>query len=126
VKEDDEQSEIDNTDAGASYSLERVGDNQARVSETSDHTLQESAETSGNQSASEQDLASNLSAVAPGYVPSEINERILFELPSSMVRPLRVIRGTFQVRPTNLHHMVLSYKDFYFSFLLEELLPVKV
>lgn len=38
--------------------------------------------------------------VAPGYVPFEDNERIVLELPSSMVRPLKVLRGTFQVSST--------------------------
>ncbi|KAL5792543.1 hypothetical protein ACOSP7_001137 [Xanthoceras sorbifolium] len=106
VKEDDEQSEIDNLDGGASYSLEHSEENQPIVSQTTEHTLQASAETSDNQSASEPDLASNSSAVAPGYVPSEIDERILFELPSSMVRPLRVIRGTFQVTTRRINFIV--------------------
>ncbi|KAK3194967.1 hypothetical protein Dsin_026277 [Dipteronia sinensis] len=106
VNEDDEQSEIDTSDGGTSYSLERSGENQPRVSETTEQTLQASAESSDNQSASEQDLASNSSAVAPGYVPSEIDERILFELPSSMVRPLRVIRGTFQVTTRRINFIV--------------------
>ena len=43
-----------------------------------------------------QDLTEDTSAVAPGYVPSELDERIMLELPSSIVRPLRVVRGTFQ------------------------------
>ena len=33
--------------------------------------------------------------VAPGYRPR--NERIIIELPSTMIRPLKVVRGTFQV-----------------------------
>lgn len=36
-------------------------------------------------------------AVAPGYVSSEQDERIILELPSSMVRPLKILRGTLQV-----------------------------
>jgi hypothetical protein len=35
--------------------------------------------------------------VASGYKPSEGDERIIIELPSLMVRPLKVVRGTFQV-----------------------------
>lgn len=35
--------------------------------------------------------------VAPGYVPSEDDERIIFELPSLMVCLLKVLKGTFQV-----------------------------
>nr|CAB3487887.1 unnamed protein product [Digitaria exilis] len=35
--------------------------------------------------------------LAPSYVPTEADERIIVELPSLMVRPLKVVRGTFQV-----------------------------
>jgi hypothetical protein len=35
--------------------------------------------------------------VAPGYKPSEGDERIIVELPSLIVRPLKAVRGTFQV-----------------------------
>lgn len=41
--------------------------------------------------------------LAPGYVPFEHNERIVLELPSSMVHPLKVLRGTFQVSSTYLN-----------------------
>ncbi|GJM86375.1 hypothetical protein PR202_ga02228 [Eleusine coracana subsp. coracana] len=34
--------------------------------------------------------------VAPGYKPSADDERIIVELPSLMVRPLKVVQGTFQ------------------------------
>ncbi|TVU14942.1 hypothetical protein EJB05_38439 [Eragrostis curvula] len=34
--------------------------------------------------------------LAPSYVPSEDDERIIVELPSLMVRPLKVVKGTFQ------------------------------
>lgn len=37
------------------------------------------------------------SVVASGYNPSEGDERIIVELPSLIVRPLKVARGTFQV-----------------------------
>lgn len=35
--------------------------------------------------------------VAPCYSSSKNNERIIVELPSLMVRPFKVVRGTFQV-----------------------------
>jgi hypothetical protein len=35
--------------------------------------------------------------LTPSYVPSEADERIIVELPSLMVRPLKAVRGTFQV-----------------------------
>ncbi|KAL2492083.1 WD-40 repeat family protein/beige-related [Abeliophyllum distichum] len=46
------------------------------------------------------------SAVAPGYVPSEHDERIVLELPSSMVRPLKVLRGTFQITTRRINFIV--------------------
>ncbi|GAB2217261.1 hypothetical protein Drorol1_Dr00000433 [Drosera rotundifolia] len=48
-----------------------------------------------------QEVAEDPSVVAPGYVPSEHDERIILELPSSIVRTLKVICGTFQ-RPDQL------------------------
>ncbi|PON36550.1 hypothetical protein PanWU01x14_327460 [Parasponia andersonii] len=41
-------------------------------------------------------LVEGSSAVSPGFVGSEFDERIVLELPSSMVQPLRVIHGAFQ------------------------------
>lgn len=97
VNEDDEHSEIDNIDDQAD-NIEHGGDNQLGVSETAEQTQPASlAESAENQPTNDHDLVSGSSVVAPGYVPSELDERIVFELPSSMVRPLRVIQGTFQV-----------------------------
>ncbi|KAL2233976.1 UNVERIFIED_CONTAM: BEACH domain-containing protein C2 [Sesamum indicum] len=45
-------------------------------------------------------------AVAPGYVPSEDDERIVLELPSSMVRPLKVLRGTLQITTRRINFIV--------------------
>ncbi|TVU28919.1 hypothetical protein EJB05_20457 [Eragrostis curvula] len=44
--------------------------------------------------------------VAPGYKPSEDDERITVELPSLMVRPLKVVRGTFQVTSKRINFIV--------------------
>ncbi|XP_051143997.1 BEACH domain-containing protein C2-like isoform X2 [Andrographis paniculata] len=44
--------------------------------------------------------------VAPGYVPSEQDERIVFELQSSMVRPLKVLKGTFQITTRRINFIV--------------------
>ncbi|KAF8765456.1 hypothetical protein HU200_008602 [Digitaria exilis] len=59
--------------------------------------------------------SSDLSGVvAPGYRPS--NDRIIIELPSTMIRPLKVVRGTFQVTSKRINfivdeHMSDSYMD---------------
>lgn len=96
VNEDEEQVEIENLNARAS-DVDDKGDNQTRLSETADRSVQEALESGATQHASDDDLVESSSAIAPGYVPSELDERIVLELPSSMVRPLKVIRGTFQV-----------------------------
>lgn len=70
---------------------------QPRLSGSTEQADHISAESTDIQLTSDQDLVGSSSAVAPGYVPSQLDERILLELPSSMVRLLRVVRGTFQV-----------------------------
>lgn len=44
--------------------------------------------------------------LAPTYVPSEADERIIVELPSLMVRPLKVVRGTFQVTSKRINFII--------------------
>lgn len=46
---------------------------------------------------SDQNLVLSTLGVAPGFVPSEADERIILEAPSLMVRPLKLARGIFQV-----------------------------
>ncbi|KAK9274411.1 hypothetical protein L1049_019225 [Liquidambar formosana] len=105
VNEDDEQAEIDNLDSGA-YDREQSGENQERLSGTGEQPLQAPVEARDNAVSSDQDLVRSSSAISPGYVPSELDERIVLELPSSMVRPLRVIRGTFQITTRRINFIV--------------------
>ncbi|KAK6285550.1 hypothetical protein POUND7_011729 [Theobroma cacao] len=105
MNEDDEQAEIDHVD-NRSYENDQSGEDQPRLSDISEQPLQKSVESIDSKLASEQDLVQSSSAVAPGYVPSELDERIVFELPSSMVRPLKVIRGTFQVTTKKINFIV--------------------
>lgn len=95
--EDDEQAEIDNIE-GRTSNVDPSEENQSSLSGKARQNLQVVAESSDIQFGSEQDLVQSSSAVAPGYVPSQVDERIVLELPSSMVQLLRVVRGTFQVR----------------------------
>ncbi|KAF8656375.1 hypothetical protein HU200_060757 [Digitaria exilis] len=44
--------------------------------------------------------------LAPSYVPTEADERIIVELPSLMVRPLKVVRGTFQVTSKRINFII--------------------
>lgn len=96
VNDDDEQTENDSLD-GRADDTEQSDVNHSKLTETCDQNLQASAESSDTQLVNDQELIQGSSPVAPGYVPSELDERIILELPSTMVRPLRVIQGTFQV-----------------------------
>ncbi|KAF7825980.1 BEACH domain-containing protein C2 isoform X1 [Senna tora] len=105
VNEDEEHVEIENGD-GMVSDVEQKGDNEPRLSEAAEQTLRASIESSGNQLASDESFIQSSSAIAPGYVPSELDERIVLELPSSMVRPLKVVRGTFQVTTRRINFIV--------------------
>ncbi|KAL5564236.1 hypothetical protein UlMin_027400 [Ulmus minor] len=105
VTEDDEQVEIDNLD-GRAYPIEQNGENQSRLSETVEQTLQVPRESGDIRLVNDQDFVESSSVVAAGFVPSELDERIVLELPSSMVRPLKVIRGTFQVTTRRINFLV--------------------
>ncbi|KAK7256659.1 hypothetical protein RIF29_30113 [Crotalaria pallida] len=104
VNENEEQVEIDNLDSR----VEDKGDNLHRFSEEDEQTVQASLESSAMQLASDENLDQSTSAVAPGYVPSEHDERIVLELTSSMVQPLKVIRGTFQITSRRINFIVDS------------------
>ncbi|TYJ08697.1 hypothetical protein E1A91_A11G092100v1 [Gossypium mustelinum] len=105
VNEDDEHPETDNVDSRG-YVNNQSEEGQQRLSGITEQTLEKSIESKDTKLASEQDLVQSSTIVAPGYGPSELDERILFELPSSMVRPLRVIRGTFQVTSKKINFVV--------------------
>ena len=95
LNEDGQHAEIENLDA-RSFGTEHSGESQLRLSGATDQSMQPPVESSDTQLARDQDLE-KVSTFASGYMPSERDERIILELPSSMVRPLTVIRGTFQV-----------------------------
>lgn len=101
VNEDDEQGDIENMDSRAN-GIEKSGENQSQLSETAEKSLQVPAESDDAQVDCEPGLVQSSSPIAPGYVPSELDERIVLELPSSMVRPLRVVSGTFQASLTRI------------------------
>lgn len=105
VNEDDEQPEIDDMNGRSSESEKRKED-EPRLSETTEQAHKTSVESNEPPLASDQDFIQSSSIVAPGYVPSELDERIVLELPSSMVRPLKVIRGTFQVTSRRINFIV--------------------
>jgi len=96
VNEDEEQAETENLDARIDDIEDKV-ENQPNFSKAAEKVAQESLESSAIQHESDEGVVQSSSAFAPGYVPSELDERIVIELPSTMVQSLRVVQGTFQV-----------------------------
>ncbi|XP_048496955.1 BEACH domain-containing protein C2 isoform X2 [Beta vulgaris subsp. vulgaris] len=93
LNEDSEHADINNR-----LSLDLDGEQHEEYhSIGAESRMQASSDSNDAPSTSGQDMAEDPSAVAPGYVFSELDERIMLELPCSMVRPLRVVRGTFQI-----------------------------
>ncbi|KAM7260927.1 hypothetical protein ACFE04_026402 [Oxalis oulophora] len=100
VNDDDEPPENDSANDSAFDHEVPGAENQHKNSGTIE------AEPGDAQLVSEQELVQTASAVAPGYVPSEQDEAILLELSSSMVHPLRVTKGTFQVTTRRINFIV--------------------
>ncbi|KAJ1413667.1 putative BEACH domain-containing protein C2-like isoform X1 [Sesbania bispinosa] len=94
VNEDEEQVETENLDARVNNIEDKV-ENRPRFSEAVDQIVP--LESNNTQLENDDAVVQSSSAFAPGHVPSELEERIVLELPSSMVQPLRVVQGTFQV-----------------------------
>ena len=109
INEEDEQADIDNLVESEAIDMEQNGKNQQKSSGMAEQPPQASTEYIDTPIANNQDVVQGPSAVAPGYVPSELDERIVLELSSSMVRPLRVVRGTFQVSFMYPNHYTHSY-----------------
>lgn len=97
-------------------------ENHSRNSSGAESCTQVSSDSTEAPTTSGQGMAQDSSVVAPGYVPSELDERIMLELPCSMVRPLRVVRGTFQV---SLVCLVLLCVLLFLNFASYEVLWVK-
>ncbi|KAL2892359.1 BEACH domain-containing protein C2 [Bienertia sinuspersici] len=97
LNEDDEHADANNR-SSIDFEGEQHEDRHSRHSVGAEESrMQVSSNSPDAPTTSGQDLSEDPSAVAPGYVPSERDERIMLELPCSMVRPLRVVRGTFQI-----------------------------
>lgn len=112
INGDDEQADMDNLVESEAIDMEQNEKNQPKSSGMGEQPMQASTEYMDSQIAKNEDVVQGPSAVAPGYVPSELDERIVLELSSSMVRPLRVVRGTFQVSfmyPDHYTHSYLLY-----------------
>jgi hypothetical protein len=93
--EDNEQLESDATHSSV---------DQLRHSSSVDQPMKGSVDSRGSSLSADRNLVRS-TVVAPGYVPTEADERIIVELPSLMVRPLKVVRGTFQVSTEKCHYL---------------------
>ncbi|XP_021856517.1 BEACH domain-containing protein C2 isoform X2 [Spinacia oleracea] len=96
LNEDGEHGDVNNR-VSIDFDGEQHEDYNPRHSVGAESRMQLLSDSNDAATTSGQDMAEDSSAVAPGYVPSELDERIMLELPCSMVRPLRVVRGTFQI-----------------------------
>ncbi|KAK9002309.1 hypothetical protein V6N11_024993 [Hibiscus sabdariffa] len=96
VNEDYEHPELDNVD-NRGYENDQGGKDQSMIYGISEQPLHKIVEPTDSTYANEQDLVQSLPAVSPRYASSELGERMVFELPSSMIQLQRIIQGTFQV-----------------------------
>ncbi|CAL0329601.1 unnamed protein product [Lupinus luteus] len=106
---DEELVEIQNMHAMAGDFEDKV-ENEHIFSESAEKTIQASFESCATQLASDEGLVQSPSAIAPGYVPNELDERIVLELPSSMVQALKVVQGTFQVTSRRINFIVDNHE----------------
>lgn len=109
---DDEQEENDNFDKRM-HPKEQSGENKQGFPATDKQFVQRSLDRRDSKVYNDRKLVRSASAVAPGYVPSESDEEIIFELSSLLVRPLRVVQGAFQV---SIILNIVSMPFLHFSF----------
>nr|XP_027192624.1 BEACH domain-containing protein C2-like isoform X2 [Cicer arietinum] len=102
INKDEEQVETENLDA----KVNSIAESQPRFSEAAEEIVQMPLESNAIQLQSHKGVVQSSSAFAPGCIPSERDERIVLELPSSMVQPLRVLQGTFQVTSRRINFLV--------------------
>ncbi|XP_068650842.1 BEACH domain-containing protein C2 [Aristolochia californica] len=103
--EDDEQIEARHSDDRI-QDVEQIAESQSKLSSGTEQPVPGSLDFDGTEVAQDQNSAQSPAAVAPGYVPSESDERIILELTASIVRPLRVAQGTFQITTRRINFIV--------------------
>ncbi|KAG9147689.1 hypothetical protein Leryth_014857 [Lithospermum erythrorhizon] len=112
MNEDDEHEETLHME-GRPDDVTQKRENKLGSPESANQSLPMSSESTTAHFTQDQDLVENALAVAPGYVPSEQDESIILELPSSMVQPLKILRGTFQITTRRINFIV-DKSDSYF------------
>ncbi|KAD3069191.1 hypothetical protein E3N88_37071 [Mikania micrantha] len=103
VNDDDEQDDIDNMETKKD-GMGQIDDVQTRLSGTTEQPLQVPDSTKSHVG-NDEDFVSS-SAAGPGYIPSEDDERVILELSASMVRPLKVWQGTFQITTRKINFLL--------------------
>ncbi|KAG9445126.1 hypothetical protein H6P81_016466 [Aristolochia fimbriata] len=103
--DDDEQIEARQSDDRIQEAEQNV-ESQSRVSSGTEQAVPESLDFDGTEVSQEQSSGQHPAPVAPGYVPSESDERIILEISASIVRPLRVAQGTFQITTRRINFIV--------------------
>ncbi|KAJ0819058.1 putative transcription factor WD40-like family [Helianthus annuus] len=81
-------------------------DIQTRASVTAEQQLQVPMDSTEPQVSNYQDLAQSPSAAAHANIPTEHCEIIIAELPASIVRPLKVRHGKFQITTRRINFLV--------------------
>ncbi|KAJ0797682.1 putative transcription factor WD40-like family [Helianthus annuus] len=104
VNEDDEQDDMVNIERKKDDMEQIDDDTQTRLSGTAEQPVRVSESTKSH-AGNDEDFAS-ASAVGPGYIPSEDDERVILELSASMVRPLKVWQGTFQITTRKINFLL--------------------
>ncbi|KAL7592537.1 hypothetical protein Lser_V15G31721 [Lactuca serriola] len=97
VNEDDEQEDFSNVEG-------KTDDIQTRQSGNAEQPLQV-PDSTASQVGNDEDFGSS-SSVGPGYIPSEDDERVILEISASMVRPLKVWQGTFQITTKKINFLL--------------------
>ncbi|KAL0725345.1 hypothetical protein Bca4012_039944 [Brassica carinata] len=82
--------------------LEHTGKNEERMSGSLEDAIELSSGISDPRPLSDQDVVQNSREV----VLKELDERIVLEVSSSMVRPLSVVKGTFQITTRRINFLV--------------------
>ncbi|KAG8065669.1 hypothetical protein GUJ93_ZPchr0004g38461, partial [Zizania palustris] len=93
--EDNEQLESDTTHSSVDDHLQLADQ----------HSVKGSVHSRSSAISADRNLVRS-TVIAPGYVPSDADERIIVELPSLMVRPLKVVRGMFQVTSKRINFII--------------------
>lgn len=108
ANDDDEQDAVSNMEVNTDEMWLYEDMQTTRPSTTAEHQLQVPMDSTEPQVTNYQDLAQRPSAEGPNYFPSEHYEIIIIEVPASMVRPLKVRHGTFQVQIVFLLFSILE------------------